>query len=47
MSLRDKEGCCLEVSHEDLDDFLFFKQRMVLIDKEVDEEIIFETTSQV
>ena len=45
--MRDKEGCCLEVSHEDFDDFLFFKQRMVLIDKEVDEEIIFETTSQV
>ena len=35
------------MSHEDLDDFLFFKQRMVLIDEESDEEGISETASKV
>ena len=47
VSSRDKEGWCLEVSHEDFNDCLFVNQRMVLIHKEVDEEGIFETTSQV
>ena len=35
------------MSHDDFDDFLFVKKQMVLIDKEGDEEGIFETTSQV
>ena len=35
------------MSHEDFDGFLFVKQRMVLVDKEGDEEGILETTSQV
>ena len=47
VSSRDKEGWCLEVSHEDFENVLFVKQRMVLIDKEGDAEGIFETTSQV
>ena len=35
------------MSHEDLEDFLFFKQRKVSINEEVDEEGGFETTLQV
>ena len=35
------------MSHEYFDNILFFKQKMILIDKEDDEEEIFETTSQV
>ena len=44
--LRDKGRWCLEVSHKDFDGFLFVKQRMILIDEEGDEEVIFETISQ-
>ena len=47
VTLQDKEVWYLEVSHEDFDNFLFAKQRMVSIEKEVDEEGIYETTSQV
>ena len=36
----------MEVYHKDFDNFLFVKQKMVLINKEDDEEGIFETTSQ-
>ena len=46
VSLWDKEGWCLEVSHEDFDDFLFVKHRMVSIDEEGDEEGIFKKISQ-
>ena len=35
------------MSHEYFDNVLFFKQRKVSIDKEGDEEGIFETTLQV
>ena len=35
------------MSHKDFDDFLFVKQRVVLINKEDDEEGIFGKTSQV
>ena len=35
------------MSHEDFDDFLFVKQRMVSIDEESDEEKFFVTSSQV
>ena len=35
------------MSHEDFDDFLFFKQRMVSIDKQGDEEGIFWKPSKV
>ena len=35
------------MSHKDFDDFLFVKQQMVSIDKECDEEVIFEKISQV
>ena len=35
------------MSHEDFGDFIFVKQRMVLIDKDDDEEGILETTSHV
>ena len=45
--MQDKEGICMEVSHEDFENVLFVKQRRVSIDKEGDEEVIFETTSQV
>ena len=37
----------MEVSHEDFDDFLFFKQLVVSINEEGDEEGIFETTSKI
>ena len=42
VSSRDKEGWCLEVSPEDFDDYIYFKQQMVSIDKESDEEGILE-----
>ena len=35
------------MSHKDFSDFLFVKQRIASINKEGDEEVIFETTSQV
>ena len=35
------------MSHEDFGDFIFVKQRMVLIDKDDDEEGILETKSHV
>ena len=35
------------MSHENFNDFLFVKQRMFLINEEGDEEVTFETTSQV
>ena len=35
------------MSHKDFGNFLFVKHRMASIDKEGDEEGIFETTSQV
>ena len=44
--MLDKEGWCLEVSHKDFDNFLFFKQRMFFFNEDGDEEIIFETTSK-
>ena len=43
VSSQDNEGWCLEVSHEDVDDYLFFEHRIVLVDVEVDEERIFKT----
>ena len=36
--MQDREGWCQEVSHEDFDEFLFFKQQMVFIEEEGDEE---------
>ena len=47
VSEREKERWCLEVSHEDFNGFLVVKQRIILINKEGDEEGSFETTSQV
>ena len=35
------------MSHKDFDNFLFFKKRMVLVNEEGDDEVIFKTTSQV
>ena len=46
-SSRDKEGWCMDLSHEDFDNFLFVKQRMVLFDEEGDDKGILKTTSQV
>ena len=47
LSSQDKEGWCLEVSHEYFYNVLFVKQKMISMDEEVDEEVVFETTSQV